>query len=93
MEIKKNVITEHWKFTIHENHIVLDIERELKKDLLVEEVSFPSFHFNDISTWNAALLGNGGVAWFYLFNEKLCTYGVHTEYSAFWNNQHGQFIG
>lgn len=84
---KKNVITEQWKFTIHENHIVLDIEREIKQDLLVEEVAFPSFHFNDINTWNAALLGNGGVAWFYLFNEKLCTYGVHTDYSAFWNNQ------
>jgi hypothetical protein len=83
----ENPITENWKFTINEQNIVLDIERELKKDLNVEEVSFPAFNFNTIDTWNAALLGNGGVAWFYLFNEKLCTYGVHTDYSAFWNNK------
>jgi hypothetical protein len=84
---KENPITENWKFTVYEENIILEIEREIKKDLLVEEVSFPSFYFNDINTWNAALLGNGGVAWFYLFNEKLCTYGVHTNYSAFWNNK------
>lgn len=78
-------IAENWNFTINENDIVMKIEREINKDLLVEEVSFPSFSFNDIDTWNAALLGNGGVAWFYLFNEKLCTYGVHSDHSAFWN--------
>ncbi len=83
----ENAITENWKFTVSETDIVLDIERDIKKDLKVEEVSFPAFKFNSIDTWNAALLGNGGVAWFYLFNEKLCTYGVHTGYSAFWNNK------
>ncbi|MEI6049668.1 MAG: hypothetical protein WCS03_12265 [Bacteroidota bacterium] len=84
---KENYIIENWKFTINENNIVLEIEREIKKDLIVEEVMFPAFNFNDMNTWNAASLGNGGVAWFYLFNEKLCTYGVHTDYSAFWNNK------
>lgn len=84
---KERTATENWKFTISEANIVLVIERDIEKDLQVEQVAFPAFHFNDINTWDGALLGNGGVAWFYLFNERLCTYGVHTDYAAFWNNQ------
>lgn len=80
-------INEVWTFLITETDIRFDIERTVSKPLVAEEVSFPVFNFNSINTWNAAFLGNGGVAWFYLFNEKLCTYGVHTDYSAFWNNK------
>ena len=80
-------INEVWTFLITENDIRFDIERTVSKPIVAEEVSFPAFNFNSINTWNAAFLGNGGVAWFYLFNEKLCTYGVHTDYSAFWNNK------
>ena len=80
-------INEVWTFIITETDIRFDIERTVSKPIVAEEVSFPAFNFNDINTWNAAFLGNGGVAWFYLFNEKLCTYGVHTDYSAFWNSK------
>lgn len=80
-------VNEVWTFLITETDIRFDIERTVSKPLVAEEVSFPVFNFNSINTWNAAFLGNGGVAWFYLFNEKLCTYGVHTDYSAFWNNK------
>ena len=79
-------INEVWTFLITETDIRFDIERMVTKPIVAEEVSFPAFNFNSINTWNAAFLGNGGVAWFYLFNEKLCTYGVHTDYSAFWNS-------
>lgn len=83
----ENKISEKWKLTINEENIILNIEREIKKELVAEEVSFPAFQFNDINTWSGAFLGNGGVAWFYLFNERLCTYGVHTGFSAFWDGK------
>jgi len=81
------IITETWKFLITKANIRFMIERTLSKSLFAEEASFPSFNFDNMNTWEGAFLGNGGVAWFYLFNERLCTYGVHTDYSAFWNSK------
>lgn len=83
------VVTENWKFVISDSTISLTIERAFSKSLAVEEVSFPSINFNSINTWEGAFLGHGGLAWFYLFNEKLCTYGVHTDYSSLWNSKTG----
>ncbi|HUS02869.1 MAG TPA: hypothetical protein VMY77_14125 [Chitinophagaceae bacterium] len=80
---------ENWKFTIRDNEIKFDIERTVTKSLFVEQVSFPTFLFNDINTWEGAYQGYGGLAWFYLFNEKLATYGVHTNTSKFWNSKTG----
>jgi hypothetical protein len=51
------------------------------------ESAAPIFHFNQLSTWEGAYQGYGGLAWFYLFNENLCTYGVHTTRSSFWNSR------
>jgi len=80
-------INESWKFTIGKNDIKFDIKRNLSKPIFAEESAFPSFTFDNINTFEGAFLGNGGLAWFYLFNEKLCTYGVHTGYSSFWNSK------
>ncbi|MDR3627838.1 MAG: hypothetical protein P4L45_13435 [Ignavibacteriaceae bacterium] len=80
-------IKENWKFIITDSDIKFNVERTVPKSVVVEEASFPSFNFDNINTWEGAFLGNGGVAWFYLFNEKLCTYAVHTGYSAFWNSK------
>ena len=55
-------INEVWTFLITETDIRFDIERTVSKSLVAEEVSFPAFYFNSINTWNAAFLGNGGVA-------------------------------
>jgi hypothetical protein len=77
---------EKWNFIISGNDIRLEIERTFQKPLSIEEASFPSFNFNSINTWNGAFLGYGGLAWFYLFNRKLCTYGVHSDCSIFWNS-------
>ncbi len=82
----KTPIKEVWRFLITENDIKLDIERTVSKPFQAQEVSFPSVNFNSIHTWDGAFLGFGGLAWFYLFNEKLCTYGVHSGYSTFWNS-------
>ena len=86
---KTETAIEKWRFIITENDIRLEIERTFPKPLLIEEASFPSFNFNSINTWNGAFLGYGGLAWFYLFNQKLCTYGVHSDCSVFWNSSTG----
>ena len=53
----------------------------------VDEAAVPVFNFDSINTWEGAYQGYGGLAWFYLFNEKLNTYGVHTRSSDFWNSK------
>jgi hypothetical protein len=85
-------VTENWKFIITENDIRFDIERAFPKPLSIEEAAFPSFNFNNIKIWDGAFLGYGGLAWFYLFNQKLCTYGVHTDCSTFWNGTTGNAL-
>ncbi|MEJ7913106.1 MAG: hypothetical protein WKF70_08125, partial [Chitinophagaceae bacterium] len=82
-------ITEKWKFTIGASDIKYAIDRSVSKDILLEASSFPTFHFDSVSTWEGAYQGYGGVAWFYLFNERLATYGVHTNSSRFWNSKTG----
>jgi hypothetical protein len=88
----EDVIIEKWNFLISESDIRFDIERDFPKPLHIEEAAFPSFNFNSINTWNGAFLGYGGLAWFYLFNEKLCTYGVHSDCSVFWNSSSGNAL-
>jgi hypothetical protein len=69
--------------------ITWEIRRSCSTALAAEESAIPVFHFNHLSTWEGAYQGYGGLAWFYLFNEKLCTYGVHTSRSSFWNSRSG----
>ena len=82
-------INENWKFTITNNDIVFAIERTYPKTFTADKVSFPSFNFKNINTWEGAFLEFGGLAWFYLFTDKQFTYGVHSNYSAFWNSKTG----
>ncbi len=84
-----NPVLETWKFLITDSDIIFDIARKFPKSLTIEDAGFPSFNFNNINTWNGAFLGYGGLAWFYLFNQKLCTYGVHSDCSTFWNSETG----
>ncbi|MGI8636095.1 MAG: hypothetical protein ACR2KZ_11905, partial [Segetibacter sp.] len=86
---KDLMINENWRFTIKKNTIKYDVDRTFSKAAMVEEVSLPSFNFININTWEGAYQGYGGLAWFYLFNERLCTYGVHTNSSRFWNSKTG----
>src|ERR1035437_2784457 len=82
-------INENWEFTITDNDIVFNTERTFPKSFTADQVSFPSFNFKSINTWEGAFLEFGGLAWFYLFTEKQFTYGVHSNYSAFWNSKTG----
>ncbi|MFZ0453417.1 MAG: hypothetical protein WAM24_06655 [Ignavibacteriaceae bacterium] len=88
----QTTITENWRFVISESDIKFKIERNISDPLIIEDAGFPSFNFNNINTWNGAFLGYGGLAWFYLFNQKLCTYGVHSNSSVFWNSETGNAL-
>ena len=88
----EETINENWKFSITESDIKFDIERNFSKSFIIEDAGFPSFNFDNINTWNGAFLGYGGIAWFYLFNQQLCTYGVHSNSSVFWNSETGNAL-
>jgi hypothetical protein len=85
-------VIETWNFMITEGDIKFEIERNFPRPLTIEEASFPSVNFDSMNTWNGAFLGYGGLAWFYLFNQKLCTYGVHSNASVFWNSATGNAL-
>lgn len=82
-------ISENWIFDTYGPSIKWTIERSLSQASKVDETALPVFNFENINTWEGAYQGYGGLAWFYLFNEKLCTYGVHTRSSSFWNSKTG----
>lgn len=82
-------ITENWIFDIRGASIKWTIERSLPQPAKADETASPVFNFDNINTWEGAYQGYGGLAWFYLFNEKLCTYGVHSRSSSFWNSKTG----
>ena len=86
---KNLTIDETWIFTKTGNTIKWGIKRTLSKPVKVDEADLPVFNFTSMDTWEGAYQGYGGLAWFYLFNEKLCTYGVHTRLSDFWNSKTG----
>lgn len=83
------IVTEEWEFTINDSTVEFDVDRTIPMQLTIEEAGFPSFTFNSISTWEGAFTDYGGLAWFYLFNSRLCTYGVHSGSSVFWNSNTG----
>ncbi len=82
---KENGIEENWVILITRDSIRFTINRLFTKDMLIEKAGLPVFTFNSIHTWDGAYQDYGGIAWFYLFNKKLETYGVHSKSSAFWN--------
>ncbi|HVY73620.1 MAG TPA: hypothetical protein VG890_02255 [Puia sp.] len=86
---KDQAIRETWTFTINKNDIRFDIDRTLSKAILAEEVALPAFVFKSMDAWEGAYQDYGGLSWFYLFNQKLDTYGVHSHSSRFWNSKTG----
>ncbi|QEC66378.1 hypothetical protein FRZ67_03325 [Panacibacter ginsenosidivorans] len=82
-------INETWTFVITSSNIKFNIERTLSKSITAEQVALPVFMFKNMDTWNGAYQDYGGLAWFYLFNKKLDTYGVYSNSSQFWNSKTG----
>jgi hypothetical protein len=87
---KAVTINETWRFTVNADKIQFDVDRTMSKAIIAEQVAMPVFIFNSINTWEGAYQGYGGLAWFYLFNKKQDTYGVHTNSSQFWNSKTGK---
>ncbi|MEP6597156.1 MAG: hypothetical protein ABJA71_14480, partial [Ginsengibacter sp.] len=86
---KELTIHENWVFTITEARIKFNMDRTVSKPVIVEKAELPVFMFRDTATWEGAYQDYGGLAWFYLFNKKLDTYGVHSNSSRFWNSKTG----
>lgn len=86
---KKAPIRERWLFVASGAAIRWTIERTLSRALRIDGSATPVLQFDRVDTWEGAYQGYGGLAWFYLFNEKLCTYGVHTRLSSFWKAGNG----
>jgi hypothetical protein len=77
-------IEESWTFAFEGESILWTIDRVLPVPLALDDNAFPGFEFGSISSFDAALLGNGGVAWFRLFDDTVLAYGVHTNLLTFW---------
>ena len=86
---KTVAIGETWRFTLTDGNIRFDVDRTLSRQIVAEQVAMPVFMFNSMQTWEGAYQDYGGLAWFYLFNKKRDTYGVHSSTSQFWNSKTG----
>jgi hypothetical protein len=80
----KSVVNESWTFAFDSDAVVWTIDRILPRAVSLDEDAFPAIGFRSIRDFDAALLGNGGVAWFRLFNDSAIAYGVHTDLLTFW---------
>ena len=76
--------SETWTFEPLDNGVKWRIDRAAASKFRVDEAFSPDWSFPDTSVWTGALLGNGGVAWFALFDSAHATYGVHTSEVLLW---------
>ncbi len=82
---REEFVRESWTFSFDGDDVIWRIDRELPKPILVDDDAFPTLNIRSINEFEGALLGNGGVAWFRLFNDSAVAYGVHTDLATFWN--------
>lgn len=85
----KITIHETWIFAVSDTAINFKIDRTLSQPIAAEAAAFPVFTFTNIHTWDGAYQEYGGLAWFYLFNKKRDTYGVHSSSALFWSEKTG----
>ena len=78
-------VSETWELTVSDKSIQWKIERTYPKAATIEDMCFPGWEFQDVSTWTGGLLGTGGVAWGKLFDKPNASYGVHNGNVTFWN--------
>ncbi len=77
-------VEESWTLTFDGEAILWTIDRTLPVPLTFDDNALPAFGIRRIDDFEAALLGNGGVAWFRLFDDTALAYGVHTNLLTFW---------
>ena len=88
----RDTIAERWWFALRQNDVLWMIERTLPKPLVIEENAFPVLQIDSIGVFDGSLLGNGGGAWFRLFNDSAIAYGVHTDEATLWSMRDGQCL-
>lgn len=77
-------VEETWTFKTGGAHIDWHIGRRYVRGGTLDDTYFPGWDFNEQS-WDGALLGTGGVAWFRLLDDPVTAYGVHTGDVVLWN--------
>ncbi|MFD0793113.1 hypothetical protein ACFQZX_05755 [Mucilaginibacter litoreus] len=83
---KELTVSETWTFQKKGNSLEWKIARKFSDQASIDISAAPVINFTSIKTWDGAFQGYGGLAWFYLFNEKPSSYGVHSKSSSFWRN-------
>ncbi len=78
-------LTEDWTLVPVPEGIRWSIERRLFSPMTLDDNAFPAVRFDSIGWFESALLGQGGVAWFRLFNDSALAYGVHTGQATLWS--------
>lgn len=82
-------VEETWTFSADKERINWDIIRKTVRSQNEVESGSPVFLFKNMSLWEGAYQDYGGLAWFYLFNKKLDSYGVNSNEARFWNSKNG----
>ncbi len=77
-------VEENWTFTANAKMIDWHIDRRYLTGGTIEDTYFPGWDFQE-NSWDGALLGTGGVAWFKLLSAPVTAYGVHTGDAVFWS--------
>lgn len=78
-------VEETWTFTPEADSIRWRIERTYSRCAFLDDASLPAFHFGSMSTWTAALLDTGGVAWPKLLDRPNASYASHAGAVTFYN--------
>ncbi|MCD8539464.1 MAG: hypothetical protein LRY55_06615 [Leadbetterella sp.] len=78
-------VREDWRFTLEGNKLLWTIRRTYPRDLTLEDMALPAWHFRDLRTWKGGILDNGGMVWCKYLSSVNDTYGVHTGGVIFWN--------
>ena len=83
---------ESWKFSLVEDKIVWEINREYPDTATLEETYFPQWNFKNMDTWKGGIIDNGGMVWCKYLSRVNDTYGVHTGGVTFWEPVSGDAL-
>jgi hypothetical protein len=79
-------VNETWRFTALTNRIMWSVRRAYSSQATLDDIAFPEWHFDKLTTWKGGILGDGGVVWCKYLDSNHATYGAHTSEVTFWNS-------
>jgi hypothetical protein len=77
-------IRESWHFTAREETITWTIERDVSSALTLAELNSPRLVLRDPGVFDAALLDNGGSAWFRMLDATPSALGQNAAQATYW---------